>query len=118
MLFLFFTLVSLASAADPEGETSRGPALRWLDQNADWVKPKHLLLACYILYKLYSTFGGGGASPEDIAFSKNFLENNKTKAGVITLPSGLQYKVLRAGKGDSHPLASTPCSCHYLELSH
>merc|ERR1712066_730817 len=23
------------------------------------------------------------------------------------------YKVLRAGDGDSHPTASTPCACHY-----
>lgn len=31
--------------------------------------------------------------------AKAFLEVNKAKAGVITLPSGLQYKVLREGKG-------------------
>lgn len=30
-----------------------------------------------------------------------FLEENKTKPGVITLPSGLQYKVLAEGSGDS-----------------
>jgi FKBP-type peptidyl-prolyl cis-trans isomerase FklB len=42
-----------------------------------------------------------------------FLEANKDKPGVITLPSGLQYKVLRAGTGDSHPTADSPCDCHY-----
>jgi len=42
-----------------------------------------------------------------------FLEENKGKPGVITLPSGLQYKVLRAGDGDSHPTAGSPCDCHY-----
>ncbi|MEN9571549.1 MAG: hypothetical protein RL172_2780 [Bacteroidota bacterium] len=31
------------------------------------------------------------------AKSKKFLEENKKRAGVITLPSGLQYEVLRAG---------------------
>ena len=30
---------------------------------------------------------------------KTFLERNKAKEGVKTLPSGLQYKVLREGKG-------------------
>jgi len=30
-----------------------------------------------------------------------FLEENKSKPGVITLPSGLQYKVIAEGKGDS-----------------
>lgn len=42
-----------------------------------------------------------------------FLEENKNKEGVITLPSGLQYKVLKAGSGDSHPTADSSCSCHY-----
>jgi FKBP-type peptidyl-prolyl cis-trans isomerase FklB len=28
-----------------------------------------------------------------------FLEENKTKEGVVVLPSGLQYKILKAGKG-------------------
>jgi len=44
---------------------------------------------------------------------RDFLEANKDKDGVITLPSGLQYKVLREGEGDAHPTASTPCDCHY-----
>merc|ERR1712228_272246 len=42
-----------------------------------------------------------------------FLEENKNKPGVIVLPSGLQYKVLRAGSGDSHPTIDSPCECHY-----
>ena len=29
------------------------------------------------------------------------------------MPSGLQYKVLRAGTGDGPPLPSTACECHY-----
>lgn len=28
-----------------------------------------------------------------------FMEANKTKEGVVTLPSGLQYKILQAGEG-------------------
>eukprot|EP00421_Protoceratium_reticulatum_P071445 CAMPEP_0168408094 /NCGR_PEP_ID=MMETSP0228-20121227/26496_1 /TAXON_ID=133427 /ORGANISM="Protoceratium reticulatum, Strain CCCM 535 (=CCMP 1889)" /LENGTH=340 /DNA_ID=CAMNT_0008421775 /DNA_START=77 /DNA_END=1099 /DNA_ORIENTATION=+ len=42
-----------------------------------------------------------------------FLAENKTKDGVITLPSGLQYKVLSEGGGLEHPTVSTPCECHY-----
>ena len=46
-------------------------------------------------------------------FGLKFLEENKGKDGVITLASGLQYKVLRDGNGDAHPLAGTSCECHY-----
>jgi FKBP-type peptidyl-prolyl cis-trans isomerase FklB len=42
-----------------------------------------------------------------------FLAENKNKPGVITLPSGLQYKVLKKGKGPAHPTIDSPCSCHY-----
>lgn len=33
------------------------------------------------------------------AAGEKFLAQNKTKAGVVTLPSGVQYKVLKEGKG-------------------
>eukprot|EP01062_Namystynia_karyoxenos_P046967 TRINITY_DN3531_c1_g1_i1.p1 TRINITY_DN3531_c1_g1~~TRINITY_DN3531_c1_g1_i1.p1 ORF type:complete len:326 (+),score=133.11 TRINITY_DN3531_c1_g1_i1:80-979(+) len=46
-------------------------------------------------------------------FGRKFLEENKKQAGVVTLPSGLQYKVLREGYGLQHPLPGTSCECHY-----
>merc|ERR1719191_2254491 len=42
-----------------------------------------------------------------------FLEENKSKEGVVTLPSGLQYKVLEEGAGLEHPKVDSPCECHY-----
>ena len=45
--------------------------------------------------------------------SKKWLEENKGKEGVVVLPSGLQYKVLRKGGGSFHPTVSSPCECHY-----
>jgi FKBP-type peptidyl-prolyl cis-trans isomerase FklB len=41
-----------------------------------------------------------------------FLAQNKTKEGVVTLPSGLQYKILRAGDGKKPSLSDTVV-CHY-----
>jgi Domain amino terminal to FKBP-type peptidyl-prolyl isomerase/FKBP-type peptidyl-prolyl cis-trans isomerase len=42
-----------------------------------------------------------------------FLAENKDKPGIISLASGLQYKVLKKGRGTSHPTIDSPCSCHY-----
>jgi FKBP-type peptidyl-prolyl cis-trans isomerase FklB len=42
-----------------------------------------------------------------------FLAANKANDGVVELPSGLQYKVLRAGDGSDHPAVNSPCECHY-----
>jgi len=41
-----------------------------------------------------------------------FLEENKTKEGVVVLPSGLQYKVLTEGTGKS-PKATDKVKVHY-----
>jgi FKBP-type peptidyl-prolyl cis-trans isomerase len=41
-----------------------------------------------------------------------FLAANKTKEGVVTLPSGLQYKILKQGAGPK-PSASDSVVCNY-----
>jgi FKBP-type peptidyl-prolyl cis-trans isomerase FklB len=41
-----------------------------------------------------------------------FLADNKTKEGVTTLPSGLQYKILNAGTGPK-PTATDSVVCNY-----
>ena len=82
------------------------------------VEQERLLAIAFFL----GTFGVapfllGVGGPKQVAatsaFDTNFLAENKLKEGVVTLPSGLQYKVLRAGDGDAHPLPNSPCECHY-----
>ena len=41
-----------------------------------------------------------------------FLEINRHKAGVVELPSGLQYEILKQGTG-AKPSASDKVKCHY-----
>jgi len=43
---------------------------------------------------------------------ETFLAANKSKEGVVTLPSGLQYKILTAGTGPK-PTATDTVSCNY-----
>lgn len=38
-------------------------------------------------------------SINNLATAEQFLEENSTKEGVVVLPSGLQYKIIEAGKG-------------------
>ena len=104
MVLCFAALVGLASAANPEGQAAAGS---W----QDWITPKTVLIACFVAYRLYGMLGGGGDGGEAKAFGEKFLVENKLKEGVVSLPSGLQYKVLRSGDGDSHPLPGSPCAC-------
>jgi FKBP-type peptidyl-prolyl cis-trans isomerase FklB len=43
---------------------------------------------------------------------QEFLEANQKKAGVIALPSGLQYEVITEGTG-AKPQVSNKVTCHY-----
>lgn len=45
-----------------------------------------------------------------------FLAANKTKEGVVTLPSGLQYKILKEGNGPK-PTAADTVTCNYSGTS-
>lgn len=51
-------------------------------------------------------------SKETVKAGKDFLEANKSKPGVITTASGLQYKVLKPGSG-AKPQASSKVRIHY-----
>ena len=52
------------------------------------------------------------AAAGNIKIGEAFLAANKTKDGVVTLPSGLQYRVLTAGTGPK-PTATDTVSCNY-----
>jgi FKBP-type peptidyl-prolyl cis-trans isomerase FklB len=41
-----------------------------------------------------------------------FLAENKTKEGIVSLPSGLQYKILKPGEGKK-PTEADTVECHY-----
>lgn len=64
-----------------------------------------LLLTCFALAVTYSNATN--------AAGVKFLGANAKKEGVVTLPSGLQYKVIKTGSGQSHPTVDSSCSCHY-----
>ena len=48
----------------------------------------------------------------NIKAGKDFLEDNKTKEGVVTLPSGLQYIVMKEGDGPQ-PQLTDKVTTHY-----
>lgn len=49
---------------------------------------------------------------DNLEAGEKFLAENKTKEGVVTLPSGLQYKVIKEGNGPK-PTASDIVEVHY-----
>jgi UDP-GlcNAc:undecaprenyl-phosphate/decaprenyl-phosphate GlcNAc-1-phosphate transferase len=62
--------------------------------------------------RLQAKGGVGAAMVENRAKGTAFLAENKTKAGVVTLPSGLQYTILKAGNGRK-PTETETVQCHF-----
>lgn len=78
-------LAAFIAAAQEKGTLmNMDSAMSYLNKNMDRIKAEYLASA-YAEYK---------------AKNEKFLEENKKKDGVITTPSGLQYKVLVEGKGE------------------
>jgi len=50
---------------------------------------------------------------KNLAAGKDFLDKNGKREGVTTLPSGLQYEILKEGAG-SRPTADDNVSVHYI----
>ena len=61
----------------------------------------------------FLVFTANYVSAESGEESEKWLAENAKEEGVITLPSGLQYKVLRKGDGADYPTVDSPCKCHY-----
>lgn len=51
-------------------------------------------------------------SNKNLKAGEDFLTANKSKSGVVTLPSGLQYEILTNGTG-AKPKADDVVKCHY-----
>ena len=49
----------------------------------------------------------------NIESGKKFLEENKKRPGVVTLPSGLQYEVINEGNTGTYAKATDQVQCHY-----
>ena len=49
----------------------------------------------------------------NIEAGKKFLEENKKRPGVVTLPSGLQYEVINEGNTGTYAKATDQVQCHY-----
>jgi FKBP-type peptidyl-prolyl cis-trans isomerase FklB len=61
-----------------------------------------------LLATLVVSFAAAATSEQGLMF----LKNKQAEPGVVTLPSGLLYKEIRAGSGKS-PTVNSPCECHY-----
>ena len=68
-----------------------------------------LLVVVVVAVLTLVTVVSAGTNAEGTAY----LEENAKQPGVVTLASGLQYRVLKEGTGQYHPVSDSSCLCHY-----
>jgi FKBP-type peptidyl-prolyl cis-trans isomerase FklB len=66
-------------------------------------------------YQLYTKAKGefDKLATENKAKSVRFMADNKTKKGIVALPSGVQYRIIEDGTGTKHPTAQSEVTVHY-----
>lgn len=72
-----------------------------------------IVLAAGVLWYVAQQFINSGKAKENIKIGEAFLARNKVAEGVKSTASGLQYKVIEAGTGNTHPVASDRVRVHY-----
>lgn len=82
------------------GEVMKGSSTLVSDMQANQILQKFMMEAQAAQYKPIKEAG------------EKFLAENKKKEGVVTLPSGLQYQILKAGDGPK-PTANDKVKTHY-----
>lgn len=66
-------------------------------------------------YQMYSQAKGEfeKLSADNKAKSQKFLSENRSKKGIVTLPSGLQYQIIEEGTGAKHPSPESNVTVHF-----
>ena len=88
-----------------DGMSGTGPLMSPQEMNKTLVELRQKILAA-------QQKGRTKVDRKNLVEGKAFLEKNGKKDGIKTLPSGLQYKVLKEGEGQA-PKASDTVTVHY-----
>ncbi|RJG47757.1 FKBP-type peptidyl-prolyl cis-trans isomerase [Motilimonas pumila] len=76
-----------------------------------------LVTGVILIAALFFYYTRGAHDPaeteKNVAVGSAFLKQNQDNAGVKVTESGLQYKVLKAGIGSSHPKSNSKVTVHY-----
>jgi len=72
-----------------------------------------VLFAVIAIWFIAQQFINRSKAEENIRLGQVFLNENSEADGVKVTPSGLQYKVLSTGTGDTHPTVTDRVKVHY-----
>lgn len=126
-LFLFYTSLAMAQSLSSKqdslsyaagvsiAETLKKQGLNNADMQilqkamTESLKGGKLLIEKQDAEKMINTY----ATEQKMKEGRDFLAENKNKPGVVTLPSGLQYEIMKKGPGGPNPKPTDKVKTHY-----
>ncbi len=72
-----------------------------------------IILFLLFVFFIYRSWLGHKEADKNLTLGRQFLEENQDQDGIITTPSGLQYKILVQGQGDKTPEPNSTVKVHY-----
>lgn len=87
-------------------DSRSGKKFRRVQTSMTLKKSEHMGIADFLSQKK------AAAAAANLQAGQAFLANNAQKEGVVTLPSGLQYEIVRNGTGEN-PGLQNRVTCHY-----
>jgi FKBP-type peptidyl-prolyl cis-trans isomerase FklB len=102
-----------AAATAPEAKAAKHPAAQAGSEISQADANKERVLKAHKLSPRQRTaVAKAKLADSNVQDGETFLATNKDKPGVVSLPSGVQYKIIRAGKGKK-PTDTSEVSCRY-----
>jgi FKBP-type peptidyl-prolyl cis-trans isomerase len=110
-----FSLVALQVNAE-QAEAAKAPAAETpaqLQAEANAANKERALKGNRISPKQRAEIKKDASAENNLIVGEKFLVSNKARKEVTSLPSGVQYKVISAGKGKFKPTDSSTVVCRY-----
>jgi len=107
-------VIDTQSVGEPTADVKAGASVAQPDPQAEAnaANKEQLLKGGRMSPRQKAALARGEMADTNKAEGDAFLVNNSAKPGVVSLPSGLQYKILHAGSGNK-PTANSMIRCRY-----
>ena len=71
------------------------------------------IIALVVLFVFYKSSESKKIAAKNLVIGQQFLQENQSKEGIQTTPSGLQFEIIAKGNGTQNPTASNTVTVHY-----
>jgi FKBP-type peptidyl-prolyl cis-trans isomerase len=108
------TVINPQAAGDQPAAAANAPAQTDATKAASEAARPQLREGARVSLRERTALAKAGMADSNVPQGEAFLTANKAKPGVVTLASGVQYKILTGSKGKKKPTDASQVKCRYV----